>query len=124
MTIVFTCLVIALGVIHLIVMALEMFADADIQSLAFEMDKSFVKQSGAQVSLKNLGIYNGMLGVSLLATFGVPDIAVMRLVQLGLAEFVLIVGIFGGLTVTKKIFLIQVLPAVVAPLCGGVVLRG
>ena len=73
---------------------------------AFEMDKSFVTQPEAQVVLKNLGIYNGMLGVSLLATFGGPDVAVMRLVQLGLTGFVLIVGIFGRLTVTKKIFLI------------------
>ena len=67
------------------------------------MDAEFVAQSGAQTALKNQGIYSGMLGAG----------QVKALAQLGLALFVLIVGIFGGLTANKKIFLVQALPAAI-----------
>lgn len=77
------------------------------------MDAEFVAQSGAQTALKNQGIYSGMLGALLIASAFLPAGQVKVLAQLGLALFVLIVGIFGGLTANKKIFLVQALPAAI-----------
>ena len=48
-----------IGVLHLVIMGLEMFAPAEKQSQTFEMPMEFVKQKNAQIALKNMGIYNG-----------------------------------------------------------------
>ncbi|WP_054648531.1 DUF1304 domain-containing protein [Lacticaseibacillus pantheris] len=113
MNTVFTILIVTLGVLHLGIMGLEMFASQSTQANAFDMDAEFVAQSGAQTALKNQGIYNGMLGALLVASAFLPAGQVKVMAQLGLALFVLIVGIFGGLTATKKIFLVQALPAAI-----------
>ncbi|MCI1986720.1 MAG: DUF1304 domain-containing protein [Lactobacillus sp.] len=124
MTMIFTGLVILLGVLHLVIMGLEMFANTDTQAQAFGMTKAFVVQPEAQVALKNMGIYNGMLGVALLAALALPDAATALLAQMGLAAFVLVVGLYGGVTVTKKIYLIQALPAAVTLVFGWLAMRG
>lgn len=118
MNTIFTILIVALGVLHLGIMGLEMFASNATQANAFGMDADFVAQSGAQTALKNQGIYNGMLGVLLVASTFLPAGRVKVLAQLALAFFVLVVGIFCGLTATKKIFLVQVLPAAITIVLG------
>ncbi len=124
MATVFTGLIIILGVLHLVIMGLEMFANANMQARAFKMAKSFVVQPEAQVALKNMGIYNGMLGVALLASLALSDATTALPAQMGLAVFVLVVGVYGGVTVTKKIYLIQALPAAVTLMIGWLAMRG
>ena len=63
--------------------------------------------------MANQGIYNGMLGVSLIASqfifLGMTAIMVGRLLLI----FVAVVGLYGALTATKKIWLFQFIPAVI-----------
>ena len=92
---------------------LEMFASPAKQAKAFDMEESFLRQKAARTSMANQGIYNGMLGVSLIASqfifLGMTAIMVGRLLLI----FVAVVGLYGALTATKKIWLFQFIPAVI-----------
>ena len=63
--------------------------------------------------MANQGIYNGMLGVSLIASqiifLWMTAIMVGRLLLI----FVAVVWLYGALTATKKIWLFQFIPAVI-----------
>lgn len=105
-----------IGLLHLVIMGLEMFASAEKQAKTFAMPYEFVTQKNAQIALKNMGIYNGSLGLALLTSLflfqGEPRLKVLLLLNL----FVVIVGLYGGKTVTKSIYFIQALPAVITVL--------
>lgn len=102
------------GIEHIGICLLEMFASPAKQAKAFDMDLSFTKQKAARISMANQGIYNGMLGVIIiLAYFIFPATTLIRVWQL-LLGLIVIVAIYGGFTATKKIFLLQMLPALVA----------
>lgn len=102
-----------LGILHLVIAYLEMFAKPEAQAKAFDMKMAFVKQPEAQVALKNQGIYNAALGLLFLLGFvmfaGHAQIIFYELLSL----FVILVGLYGGATVTKKIYLIQALPGAI-----------
>ncbi|MCI1283440.1 MAG: DUF1304 domain-containing protein [Lacticaseibacillus songhuajiangensis] len=114
MSIISIILIALLGVLHLGIMGLEMFASPNTQAKSFDMAPDFVHKPEAQTALKNQGIYNGMLGVLLLLSLfvlsGSGQIINARL----LSAFVLVVGIYGGCTATRKILLIQALPGLLA----------
>ncbi len=102
---------------HLGIMLLEMFGTPRQQAQAFDMPLEYVKQPTARVALANQGIYNGMLGVLMIVSFfffhGTILVTVLRL----LLGFIVIVALYGGMTATKKIWLVQLLPAAIALLC-------
>jgi len=102
-----------IGLEHLGVMFLEMFAGPHTQANAFDMPITFLKQENAQIALSNQGIYNGALGLLIISSLflfnGATLLTVMRLLMF----FIMIVGTYGGLTATKKIFILQLLPAAV-----------
>lgn len=118
MSLIFSILIGFLGLLHLIIMCLEMFAKTETQANAFDMPQSFVAQPHAKTALVNQGIYNGALGLLFLFTLFLPDNMTKAMIQLALAVFVLIVGLIGGFTATKKIFLIQALPAIITIIVG------
>ena len=113
MGIAFEIVTILIGIEHLGIMVLEMFASPAKQAKAFDMEESFLRQKAARTSMANQGIYNGMLGVSLIASqfifLGMAAIMVGRL----LLMLVAVVGLYGALTATKKIWLFQFIPAVI-----------
>ena len=104
---------IAVGLIHLVIMYLEMSGNTEVQAKAFDMPSAFVKEKNAQTALKNLGIYNGALGLLIIISTLIFSGQALSMILLLLMGFILVVGIFGGLTVTKKIYLIQVIPALI-----------
>jgi putative membrane protein len=105
-----TLLVGLLGLLHLTIMALEMFGKPESQAENFSMPLDFVKQPNAQIALKNQGIYNGALAVvmllSLVLLHGIDQLITLRL----LTGFVTVVGLYGGATVSKKIYFVQAIP--------------
>lgn len=112
-------LTILVGIEHIGIMWLEIFGKPDLQAKSFDMDINFVKQPAAKTALANQGIYNGMLGLLMLGLlilivfffFRMPTL--ITIWQLLLA-FVVVVAIFGGFTASKKIFVVQMLPALIA----------
>ncbi|WP_434737658.1 DUF1304 domain-containing protein [Limosilactobacillus sp.] len=113
MGIAFEIVTVLIGIEHLGIMLLEMFAQPGKQAKAFDMEESFLRQKAARVSMANQGIYNGMLGLLLIVSqfifTGMTAIMVGRLLLL----FVAVVGLYGALTATKKIWLFQFIPAVI-----------
>lgn len=118
MHILFLILIAFLGLLHLMIMGLEFWASPQTQANAFAMPLAFVRQAPARISLINQGIYNGALGGMFLLTLLLADNPTTWLVRMALATFVLIVGLVGGFTATKKIFFIQCLPALLTLLIG------
>lgn len=113
MTIAFTIVTILIGIEHLGIMLLEMIGSPATQAKAFELPESFTQQREARISFANQGIYNGVLGAALILSqwlfSGIAPIMVGRLLLLMVA----IVGLYGGMTATKKILLIQFIPAII-----------
>ena len=57
-----------IGLEHLGIMFLEMFAGPHTQANAFDMPITFLKQENAQIALSNQGIYNGALGLLIISS--------------------------------------------------------
>ena len=62
----------------------------------------------------NQGLYNGFLAAGLIWSFFITDEIWKSNVSLFFLICIIIAGIYGGLTATKKIFFIQALPAIFA----------
>ena len=108
-------LIVVIALMHIGFMLLEMFLWTKPVGL------KIFRQSleNAQISAKlaaNQGLYNGFLAVGLLwAIFGgkyfmVSPLETVHMVNLFLG-FIVVAGIYGGLTVSRRILLIQALPA-------------
>ncbi|WP_297817534.1 DUF1304 domain-containing protein [uncultured Lactobacillus sp.] len=105
------------GIEHIGICLLEIFGKPEVQAKAFDMDLEFVEQDAAKTALANQGIYNGLLGLLLILCFFVfKGIVLIQVWQL-LLGLIVVVAIFGGFTATKKIFLVQMLPALIALIC-------
>lgn len=107
-------LAILVGIEHIGICLLEIFASPEKQAKAFDMDISFTQQKAARISMANQGIYNGILGLLLIVVYFIfPAATLIKVWQL-LLGMIVIVAIFGGFTATKKIFILQMLPALIA----------
>lgn len=104
-------LIALVAVIHIYILVLEMFLwDTKTGRKAFNLSADFARDS--RVLAANQGLYNGFLAAGLL--WGL---------WLGEAGFefkffflvcVLIAGVFGAVTASKKILYVQALPALIA----------
>jgi putative membrane protein len=104
-------LVVLVILIHVYIVALEMFWwNTAFGRRAFGMSEEFARQTRAMAA--NQGLYNLFIVIGLLwgLSFG-PVGELTRMIFLG---FVSIAGVFGGLTVNGRIFLIQGLPGILA----------
>jgi putative membrane protein len=104
-------LVVLVILIHVYIVVLEMFLWTTVFGRrAFGMSEEFARQTRAMAA--NQGLYNLFIVIGLLwgLSFG-PVGELTRVIFLG---FVSIAGIFGGLTVNGRIFLIQGLPGLLA----------
>lgn len=62
----------------------------------------------------NQGLYNGFLAVGLLWSFVINDITWKNNVAIYFLLCVIIAGVYGSISVSKKIFYVQALPAILA----------
>lgn len=62
----------------------------------------------------NQGLYNGFLAAGLIWTFFINDPHWKAYISIFFLSCVLIAGIYGAITVSKKIFYVQGLPALIA----------
>lgn len=61
----------------------------------------------------NQGLYNGFLAAGLLWTFFIENAEWITNISLFFLGCVAVAGIYGGFTISKKIFYIQALPAII-----------
>jgi len=98
--------------IHCYILWLEMFAWTTRGPKAF--NKSLQELENSKVLAANQGLYNGFLAAGLIWTFFISDAQWHNYVALFFLSCVAVAGIYGALTVTKKIFYIQAVPALLA----------
>jgi len=99
---------------HLYFLWIEMFAWETAGKKAFKgviPDELFTPTKGLAA---NQGLYNGFLSAGLLWTFFIADATWKTYISVFFLGCILIAGIYAGITASKKIILIQALPAIVA----------
>ena len=107
-------LIIAVAVEHLFILYLEMFAW---QTLGKKVFRGSLKEEYFKPT-KNLaanqGLYNGFLAAGLLWSIFIFDEVWSKNVALFFLGCVIVAGIYGALTASRKIFFVQALPAILA----------
>jgi putative membrane protein len=98
--------IIIVALLHIYFLILEMFFwDKPLGLKTFKLTPDFAKAS--KVLAANQGLYNGFLAAGLLWGLWRNDVAI----QTFFLSCVLVAGLYGALTVGKKILYIQALPA-------------
>jgi putative membrane protein len=106
-------LVVIVALMHVYFLALEMFLwDKPLGRRVFRLTPEFAAASRALAA--NQGLYNGFLAAGLLYALFLGDAG--RKVVLLFLLFVVVAGVFGAVTVNKRIFWIQGAPALLAML--------
>ena len=104
-------LVALVAVIHIYILVLEMFLwEKPAGRKAFKLTADFARET--RVLAANQGLYNGFLSAGLLWGLWLGESGVP--VTLFFLSCVLIAGIFGAVTASRKILYVQALPALVA----------
>ncbi len=105
-------LVVLIALLHLYILVLEMFL-WDKPSGLKAFGNTLEKARLTKVMAQNQGLYNGFLAAGLLWSLYAPESYALALANFFLA-CVLVAGIYGGLTASKKIIYIQAVPALIA----------
>ena len=106
-----TLLIFLVAVIHLWILILEMFLwDTKTGRKAFNLSADFARET--RVLAANQGLYNGFLAAGLLWGLWLGESGLQ--VKCFFLACVLIAGVFGAATASRKILYVQALPALVA----------
>ena len=98
---------------HIYILVLEMFLWTTPRGMkAFGMKPDQAAQT--KVLAANQGLYNGFLAAGLIWSLVHPDAGVAFQLKLFFVGCVLVAGLYGGATASRKIFVIQALPAAIA----------
>ncbi len=105
-------LIVLIALLHLYILVLEMFL-WDKPSGLKAFGNTLEKARLTKVMAQNQGLYNGFLAAGLLWSLYAPESYALALANFFLG-CVLVAGIYGGLTASKKIIYIQAVPALIA----------
>lgn len=110
-----TIMAVVVAVEHFFILWLEMFnADSDMAATAFGVPRELLKKPEVQTLFKNQGLYNGFLAVGILySLFVIPAVASTGATLFFLA-CILVAAIYGSVTASKSIIVVQGLPAALA----------
>lgn len=100
---------------HLYILILEMFmAQTQRAAKAFDLEMTFLKMEETKILMANQGLYNGFLAVGIpFGLFFVPSEAT-KMVTLFFLGCVIVAAIYGAMTASKKILIVQGAPAFIA----------
>jgi putative membrane protein len=100
-----------IALLHLYILWLEMFAWTTRAKKVFKTipEDQFEK---TKVMAANQGLYNGFLAAGLIWSLLITDVAWSKNVALFFLSCVLVAGIYGALTASKRIFFVQAVPAI------------
>lgn len=99
---------------HLYIVWMEMFAWETAGKRTFGKTLSAELFKPTKGLAANQGLYNGFLAAGLAWSFFISDPVWSDNVRLFFLGCVLVAGIFGGITASKKIFFVQGVPALLA----------
>jgi putative membrane protein len=105
-------LVVLVAAIHAYILVLEMFLWRTPRGLkAFRMDQDFADRSATLAA--NQGLYNGFLAAGLIWGLVASEPVGYQVTVFFLA-CVIIAGVYGAATVSRRILIVQALPAAIA----------
>ncbi|MDP9591467.1 DUF1304 domain-containing protein [Shinella sumterensis] len=108
-----TILVALIALEHVYILILEMFLWTTPRGLkAFGMTPA--QAEATKTLAANQGLYNGFLAAGLVWSLLHPDPEVAFQLKLFFLGCVVLAGLYGGATASRKIFVIQALPAAIA----------
>ena len=102
-----------IAVMHIYYLWLEMFAWTTTGKKVFTMLSPDLFEK-TKVLAANQGLYNGFLAAGLIWTFFISDPIWSKNIPLFFLTCVLIAGLYGGYSASKRIFYIQGIPALIA----------
>jgi putative membrane protein len=101
---------------HIYILWLEMFAWTTAGRKAFKGALSPDLFEPTKVLAANQGLYNGFLAAGLIWSLTINDAVWSRNVSLFFLSCVIVAGLYGAVTASRKIFFIQAVPAIIAAL--------
>lgn len=115
MQIIATIVAVLVALEHFFILWLEMFnADSDMAATAFGVPRDLLRKPEVQTLFKNQGLYNGFLAVGILfSLFVIPAVASAGATLFFLA-CILVAAVYGSVTASKSIIVVQGLPALIA----------
>jgi putative membrane protein len=100
------------ALIHAYFLVLEMFLwRTPVGRKVFGTDQDFADRAAALAA--NQGLYNGILAAGLVWSFFAPD-RIGYQVRIFLLTGIVVAGVYGAITVNRRILLFQALPAALA----------
>ena len=113
MQIIAKILIVIVIIEHLYFLYFEMFAWETIGKKTFKsLPEHLFKPTKGLAA--NQGLYNGFLAAGLIWSFFINDIQWQTNIATFFLLCVIIAGVFGALTASKKIFFVQAIPAILA----------
>lgn len=100
------------ALIHIYILILEMFLWTKPKGLK-AFGQSLEKAQASAVLAANQGLYNGFLAAGLIWGLLARDVEFARQIQIFFLGCVAVAGLYGAKSVSKKIFFIQALPALI-----------
>lgn len=97
---------------HIYILWLEMFAWTTRARKVFPLPKDLFEPTKTMAA--NQGLYNGFLAAGLIWSMLITNPEWAKNIALFFLGCVLVAGIYGGVSVTKRIFMVQGLPALIA----------
>jgi putative membrane protein len=99
---------------HLYILYMEMFAWETLGKKTFKGIISDDLFRSTKTLAANQGLYNGFLAAGLIWSFLITDSNWSANISIFFLVCVIIAGVYGALTASKKIFFTQALPAIIA----------
>ena len=101
-----------IAVVHLYILWLEMFAWTTRAKKVFKTipEDQFEK---TKIMAANQGLYNGFLAAGLIWSLLISDVVWSNNIALFFLGCVLVAGIYGALTASKRILFVQAIPAAI-----------
>lgn len=98
---------------HLYILWIEMFAWETAGKKTFKtIPEDLFKPTKGLAA--NQGLYNGFLAAGLIWSFFISDVNWEAYIRMFFLACVIVAGIYGAISASKKIFIIQALPAIIA----------
>lgn len=114
MEIISKILIALVAIEHLYILYMEMFAWETLGKKTFKGSLPNEMFKPTKTLAANQGLYNGFLSAGLIWSLLISDEIWAKNVAIFFLGCVIIAGIYGALTASKKIFFVQALPAILA----------
>ena len=114
MQILSTILVALVALEHLYILYMEMFAWETLGKKTFKGSLPNELFKPTKKLAANQGLYNGFLAAGLIWSFFIENAKWQKNIQFFFLGCVIVAGIYGALSASRKIFFVQALPAILA----------